>query len=73
MSDNDQEIPFVAFADGEDPPWGNDRTCPACGQTDLPLKASVTVSSTGPGPSPTLHYITHCGQSWLRGPIGMGR
>jgi hypothetical protein len=64
-------IPFVVVDDGDDPPWGHDRTCPRCGQTDLPLQASETISATGPRAlGLVLHYISHCGGTWLRGPIG---
>jgi hypothetical protein len=64
-------IPFIAVGRGEDPPWGDDRTCPACGKRNLPLQAGETISSTDPGaPDIVLHYIAHCGGTWLRGPIG---
>lgn len=51
---------FVAVGDGEAPPWGDDRTCPTCGEPDLPLQ-----DSTPPG----LSFISHCGGAWARGPI----
>ena len=55
-----ESIPFVAIGRGESPPWGDDRSCPTCGEPDLPLHGSDP---------PGLHYITHCDGTWLRGPI----
>ncbi len=52
--------PFVVIGDGENPPWGNDRSCPTCGVKDLPLRDSDP---------PLLSYISHCGKTWVRGPI----
>lgn len=54
------DLPFVAIGHSEVPPWGNDCTCPTCGEPDLPLKDSVP---------PVLTYIAHCGGVWVRGPI----
>lgn len=51
---------FAVVGDGEDPPWGDDRTCPECGEPDLPLL---------PSDPPMLTYIKHCGKAWVRGPI----
>ncbi len=56
-----EDEPFVVVGNGEAPPWGDDRTCPICGEPDLPLEDSVP---------PMLHFISHCGKSWLRGRIG---
>lgn len=62
MSDHatENEVPFVAVVNGEKPPWGDDLTCPECGKPDLPL-----IDSEPPG----LTAISHCGKTWLRGPI----
>lgn len=57
---DDFSIAFVATANGENPPWGHDRTCPICGQVNLPLHESEP---------PGLSFIKHCGSSWLRGPV----
>lgn len=54
------ELPFIVVGNFEDPPWGDDRTCPECGQEDLPLLDSTP---------PMLHYIKHCGKAWIRGRI----
>lgn len=51
---------IVMVGNGELAPWGNDRTCPICGEADLPLQDSVP---------PMLTFIQHCGETWLRGPI----
>ena len=65
------EIPFVAVDADETPPWGDDLTCPRCGAQDLPLKEGVTIDKTKRDvPEIVLRYITHCGEAWLRGPIG---
>lgn len=66
------DVPFVAVGADEydDPPWGGDRSCPLCGEKDLPLQRSTTTDKTDPdAPDIVLQYISHCGQSWLRGPI----
>lgn len=55
---------LVALGDGEQP-WGDDRTCPRCGATDLPLQRTTPTKVTGM----TFHYIAHCGGAWMRGPI----
>lgn len=53
-------VPFVAVGAGEAPPWGDDRRCPKCGAGPLELQDSKP---------PGLHFIKHCDQVWLRGPI----
>lgn len=58
-------IPFVMVDNPADPPWREEAlSCPECGEPDLPLLAAT--SDTG---RITLHYIKHCGSSWLRGPM----
>lgn len=65
MSEQDGP-PFVAIGYDEDPPWGDDRTCPKCGEPDLPLEHSDLASGI------VLHFISHCEETWLRGPITWG-
>jgi hypothetical protein len=55
-----EHVPFVVVGNGEQPPWGDDRSCPICGVEDLPLQDSIP---------PRLTFISHCGHSWVRGPI----
>lgn len=57
-------VPFVAIGAGGRAPWADEPlNCPTCGTGPLPLKASE-------GTSPiVLRYITHCGQSWMRGEV----
>jgi hypothetical protein len=57
---------YVAIGNGEIPPWGDDRSCPTCGEPDLPLKATSESNSV------VLRYISHCGGTWMRGPISRG-
>lgn len=53
---------YVAVGRDELPPWGDDRSCPTCGEPELPLRATT-------GGSIVLHFISHCGGTWMRGPI----
>lgn len=54
-------ISYVAVGHGEDPPWIDlPNTCPVCGQENLPLQQSNP---------PMLQFISHCGKSWMRGPL----
>lgn len=62
MPKMDDGTPYVVVDDAENPPWGNDRTCPVCGEKDLPLEDSDP---------PMLTFIKHCGKSWVRGPLKM--
>lgn len=59
------DIPFVAIGNGEKAPWADlPLTCPECGAG--PLELESTTSDTG---LITLHYIQHCNEAWLRGPL----
>jgi hypothetical protein len=61
---SDDEVPFVAIGAGERAPWADEPlTCPKCGAGPLPL-----LNSDPPG----LTFITHCGESWLRGQPDFG-
>lgn len=60
-------VPFVAIGAGERAPWADDPlTCPKCGEGPLPLQDSI---SSNPMSPVVLRFITHCGQSWLRGDV----
>lgn len=53
------EPPMVVLTPGEPAPWADlSLNCPICGEGPLPLRDSDP---------PGLTYISHCGQSWLRG------
>ena len=55
----DSAVTFVAVGTGERAPWADrDLCCPACGAGPLELR-----DSNPPG----LTFISHCGESWLRG------
>ena len=62
----DDEIIYLAIGNGEKVPWSNDRSCPTCGEKDLPL-----LSATSGTERVTLHYIKHCDGQWLRGPMSV--
>ena len=54
----EDEVPFVAVANGERAPWADEPlTCPECGEP-CELK-----DSNPPG----LTFISCCGKQWLRG------
>jgi hypothetical protein len=56
---------FVAIGAGERAPWEKlSLDCPTCGKGPLPLEDSVPAG---------LSFISHCGKSWMRGPITLGR
>lgn len=63
-----EDIPYVAIGAGEPAPWAHlDLNCPSCGEGPLPLQRSRHVDAERSGI--VLHFITHCGGTWLRGPM----
>jgi hypothetical protein len=61
----EEETPFVMVDDMNNPPWGDDRTCPECGERNIPLSEATSDSGSGI----ILTFIAHCGGAWMRGPI----
>ncbi len=57
----ENDVPFVAIANGEAAPWEHlPNDCPICGEKNLPLQQSEP---------PLLQFISHCGGTWVRGPM----
>ena len=62
-------VPFVAIGAGEEAPWaGLDLNCPTCGTGPLELQEGDPVFKDTPH-SLVLRYISHCGQTWMRGSV----
>jgi hypothetical protein len=59
--------PVTMVDDPDDPPWGSDLDCPECGEGPLDLKTYWSE-----GGAVGLSCISHCGGSWVRGPILRG-